>query len=224
MAEMAAKGGFTFHAIANSSFIRKSLTSQGLQAPHDSKTVAKMVLMFANGKKHDMAKEIEAMIQCGERFSASLDEYTSIIYRRLASVNLHSKDKFYSLGLVRIDGSLNAACATELLRETFGVQGFTGQSYCSHGFSDAAAMMLKMGHKILTEHQVCLAHSVHLAVIEVLYETKAYIQAPGPDETNDDNFQELICDDDLIPAEEEDFNVQKELQLELVSDLAGIIK
>ena len=85
-------------------------------------------------------------------------------------------------------------------------------------------MMLKMGHEILAEHQVCLAHGMHLAVIEVLYKTKAYIEALGPDETNDDSFQELTCDDDLIPAEEEDFNVQEELQLELVSDLAGIIK
>ena len=90
--------------------------------------------------------------------------------------------------------------------------------------SDGAAMMLKMGHEILAEHQVCLAHGMHLAVIEVLYKTKAYIQAPGPDETNDNSFQELTCEDDLIPAEEEDFNVQEELKLELVSDLAGIIK
>ena len=77
--------------------------------------------------------------------------------------------------------------------------------------------MLKMGHEILAEHQVCLAHDMHLAVIEILYKTKA-------DETNDDSFQDLTCDDDLIPFEEEDFNVQEELQLELVSDLAGIIK
>ena len=132
MAKLAAKDGFTFHAIANSSFIRKSLTLQGLQTPRDPKTVAKMVLMFTNDKKHDMVKEIEAMIQCGKRFSASLNEYTSIKNRRLASVNLHPKDKYYSLGLVSIDGSLNEACATKLLRNL--VQGFTGQSYCSHGF------------------------------------------------------------------------------------------
>ena len=224
MAEMTAKDGFTFHAIANSSFIRKSLTLQGLQALHDPKTVAKMVLMFANDKKHDMAKEIEAMIQCGKRFSASLDEYTSIKNRRLASVNLHSKDKYYSLGLVRIDGSLSAACATELLREKLLEFKVSLDSQIVAMVSDGAAMMLKMGHEIQAEHRVCLAHGMHLAVIEILYKTKAYIQAPGPDETNDDSFQELTCDDDLIPAEEEDFNVEEELQLELVSDLAGIIK
>ena len=49
--------------------------------------------------------------------------------------------------------------------------------------SDGAAMLRKMGHKIHAEHHVCLAHGVHLAVIEVLYKTKAYIQAPGLDET-----------------------------------------
>ena len=218
--EMAAEDGFTFHAIANSSFTRKSLTLQGLQAPHDPKTVAKMVLMFANDKKHDMAKEIEAMIQCCKRFSASLAEYTSIKNRRLASV----KDKYYSLEMVSIDGSLNAACATELLREKLLEFKVSLDSHIVAMVSDGAAMMLKMGHEILAEHQVCLAHGMHLAVIEVLYKTKAYIQAPGPDKTNDDSFKELTCDDDLIPAEEEDFNAQEELPLELVSDLAGIIK
>ena len=188
MAELAAKDGFTFHAIANSSFICKSLTLQGLQVPRDPKTVAKMVLMFANDKKHDMAKEIEAMIQYGKRFSASLDEYTSIKNRRLASVNLHSKDKYYSLGLVSIDGPLNAACATELLREKLLEFKVSLDSHIVAMVSDGAAMMLKMGHEILAEHQVCLAHGMHLAVIEVLYKTKVYIQAPGPDETNDNSF------------------------------------
>ena len=139
-------------------------------------------------------------------------------------MNLHSKDKYYSLGLVSIDGSLNAACATELLREKLLEFKVSLDSYIVAMVSDGAAMMLKMGHEILAEHQVCLAHGMHLVFIEVLYKTKAYIQAPGPDETNDDSFQELTCDDYLIPAEEEDFNVQEELQLELVSDLAGIIK
>ena len=98
MAKMTAKDGFTIHAIANSSFICKLLTLQGLQAPHDSKTVAKLVLKFANDKKHDMAKEIKPMIECGKWFSASHDEYTSIKTRRLASMNFHSKNKNYSLG------------------------------------------------------------------------------------------------------------------------------
>ena len=38
-----------------------------------------------------MAKEIEAMVECGKRFSASLDQYTSIKNRRFASVNVHSR-------------------------------------------------------------------------------------------------------------------------------------
>ena len=51
MAEMMAKDWFIFHAIANNSFIRKSLTLQGLQALHDPKTVAKTVLIVANDQE-----------------------------------------------------------------------------------------------------------------------------------------------------------------------------
>ena len=36
-AEMTVKDGFTFYAIAYSSFIRRLLTFHGLQAPHDPK-------------------------------------------------------------------------------------------------------------------------------------------------------------------------------------------
>ena len=176
------------------------------------------------GKKN-MAKEIEAMIDCGKRFSASLDEYTSIKNRRLASVNLHLKNKYSSRGQVSIYGSLNAACATELLREKLLEFKVSLDSHVVALVSDGAAMMLKTGHEIHAEHQVCLASGQHLAVIEVLYKTKAYIQAPGPDETNDNRLEEATYDDDLIAAEEENIDIQEdELQLELVSKLVHVIK
>ena len=122
-----------------------------------------------------MAKEIEAVIECGERFSASLDEYTSIKNKRLANVNLHSKNRYYSLGLVSIDGSLNAACATELLRDKLLEFKVLLDCHIVALVSDGAAMMLKIGHEIHAKHQVCLADGLHLAVIEVLCKTKAYI-------------------------------------------------
>ena len=53
MAEMTAKDGFTFHATANSLFIRILWTLPGLQAPHNTKTVAKLVLKFANDTEQD---------------------------------------------------------------------------------------------------------------------------------------------------------------------------
>ena len=152
MAEMTAKDGFTFHAVANSSFIRRSRTLRGFQAPHDTKTVAKLMFKFANDKKHDLAKEIEAMIECGKRFLASLDKYTSIKNGRLASVNFPFKSKYYSLGLVSIDGSLNAACATELLRKKRLEFKVSLDCHILVLVSDGAAMMLKMGHEIHGKH------------------------------------------------------------------------
>ena len=58
--------------------------------------------------------------------------------------------------------------------------------------------------------KVCLVHSLHLAVIEVLHKTKAYIQASGPNETNNDSFEEVTYDDDLITAEEENLDIQED--------------
>ena len=69
--------------------------------------------------------------------------------------------------MVSIDGSLNATCATELLREK--VLEFTVllDIHIVALVLDGAAMMLKMGHEIHVEHQACLPHGLHLAVIRV---------------------------------------------------------
>ena len=67
-------------------------------------------------------------------------------------------------------------------------------------------MMLKMGHKIHAEYQVCLAHGMHLAVIKVLYKKKANIEAFGPHETG---LEEVTYVDDLITAEEENLAIQE---------------
>ena len=87
-------------------------------------------------------------------------------------MNLYSKNKYYSLGLVSIDGSLNAASATELFREKLLKSKVSLDSNIVTLVLDGAAMMLKMGHKIHAEYQVCLAHGLLLAVIEVLHKTK----------------------------------------------------
>ena len=197
-----------------------------MQAPRDHETVAKLAKLakFSTDKKHDTTKEIKAMSECGKRFSASLDEYTSIKNRRLNSVKLFS-NKHYSLGLVSIDGSLNAACATELWREKLLEFKVLLDSHIVALVSDGAAMMLKMGHEIHTEHQVCLAHGLHLAVIELLYKTKAYIQALTPDETTNNSLEEVTYVDDLITTEKEDLDIQEdELQLELFSKLGSVTK
>ena len=55
------------------------------------------------------------LLRKGTRFSISLDEYTSSRNRRLMNINLHTKEKFWNLGMQRIKGSMPAQKVVELV-------------------------------------------------------------------------------------------------------------
>ena len=77
-------------------------------------------------------------------------------------VNLHGNEgTFWSLGIIRVHGSLPA----ERLRE-FGLD-LDGDiiAICT----DGASVMVKVGKLIKADQQLCFAHSIQLAVLDVLY-------------------------------------------------------
>ena len=58
------------------------------------------------------------MLQKGEKFSITTDEWTSISGRRFMNINIHGKDKFVkNLGLIRITGSFTATAALTTLEK-----------------------------------------------------------------------------------------------------------
>ena len=82
-------------------------------------------------------------------------------------MNLHSK--FWNLGLLRINGGLPAEKCVLLLSEKLNQYGLSLEKNIVCLTNNGAAIMQKVGKLIPAAQQLCLAHAIQLAVVDVLY-------------------------------------------------------
>lgn len=78
--------------------------------------------------------------------------------------------------------------------------------------SDGASVMLKFGRLALFESMTCYSHGLHLAVCDILYQKKLYVE---PTETNSNNTEsscseESDCESEYSGASTESFNSDHE--------------
>jgi hypothetical protein len=118
-----------------------------------------------------LSQKIE-QLENGERFSLSTDEWTSLKNRRFAGLNLHGK-KVRLLGMIRIKGSMTSERGKEIIQRKLSEFGLDLTKHIVATVTDGAAVMRKMGELMDVEHQICNAHGLHLAVIDVLYKKKS---------------------------------------------------
>ena len=58
---------------------------------------------------NDVMMEMQQSLKSGNRFSLSLDEYSSLKHKRYLNSNVHQdKDKFWNFGMVAISGRMTA--------------------------------------------------------------------------------------------------------------------
>lgn len=203
VAKLASVDGLSAYTIANSKFIRRSLAEKKMLLPSTPSQVMNMV-----HKQYDIAKErvmqvIAEKVKKGERFSISLDEYTSLRNRRYVNINLHALGVFWNLGMVRIIGSLPADKTVELVEKKLSDFNVNMKNDVIASVTDGASVMVKFGKISHSEHQQCFAHGLHLAVCDVLYKKLASrIEIPVPEQSSIEN----LSDDDDI-AEEDIYTV-----------------
>ncbi len=131
--------------------------------------------------KKQVLNEISQHILDSKTFSLTLDEWTSIKNRRYMNINVHTSDtKFWNLGLCRIYGSMPADKCLIIIENKLKEFGISLKSIISIT-TDGASVMKKTVKLTDANHQLCLAHGIQLAVIQVLY--------------NKNNFEEI---EDLV--------------------------
>ena len=87
------------------------------------------------------------------------------------NINLHARNcQFWSLGLIRITGSMSADKCIELLEQKLAQHGLDLRKDIVGIMTDGASVMKKVGRILPVNQQLCFAHGVQLAVIEVLYQ------------------------------------------------------
>jgi len=85
-----------------------------------SQQAAFRVRSFVSGEMQQIKKQ-------GHRFRLTFDEWTSNRNRRYMCVNVHANTQFWSLGMIRVHGSMPAEKCVELLEQKlsdFGLKSF----------------------------------------------------------------------------------------------------
>ena len=209
--------GIPFRLFITSPDIRKGLEAQGFSPlPKSRETVKKMVMKHGNRIRETVCKEIEQLKTAGKRFSLTFDEWTSTRNRRYMNINVHAAGgEFWNLGMVRVHGSMPAEKCVTMLEGKLSDFGLLLKHDVVAICTDGASVMKKVGALIPPQQQLCYAHGLQLAVLDVLYKCSVRCK-PTPeqesserpesvdeeDEDSDkpDNF-EVICDTDELIAE-----------------------
>ena len=169
-ARLTAEDLLTYSQCANSKIIKRGLIAQGYK-PFDSvSAISKAVKRYALRVKKDIIKDLEEKLQRGERFSVTLDEFTAKNIRRFTNFNIHfARECPKCIGMARVFGSLDNEAAAKLFEKKLEEFGIDIESDVVANTTDAASVMVAMGERLTTIHQLCYAHALHLAVVDVLY-------------------------------------------------------
>jgi len=102
--------------------------------------------------------EMQLLEKQGHRFSLTFDEWTSNRNRRYMCVNVHANTQFWSLGMIRIHGSMPAEKCVELLEQKLSDFGLSLSEDIVCICTDGASVMAKVG-KLIKAALLCPRHS-----------------------------------------------------------------
>lgn len=188
---MVCKDGFSLSTFCTSSDLRLLFAKSGFQLPTSPNTIRAIIYRYADNVQADFIKEFTNLKQKGQRFSLSFDEWTSQKNHRYINLNLHHDDKHFNLGLIRIHGSCTAEHCIELVSERLNIFGLVMEIDTIGITTDGASLMVKVGKLLPCYQQLCYAHGIQLAVVDVLYKKKPHkeVEQAATDESDE-------CEDD----------------------------
>jgi hypothetical protein len=174
IARLTASDGLSFRVFAKSTDMRRLFAAAGYtELPKSATSVQTLVSQHGQAVRSFVMTELADRLAKGQKFSLTFDEWTSTRNHRYMIVNVHEQgQKFWSLGLVRVSGSMPAEKCIELLEEKLAKFGLSLSQDIVAICTDGASVMCKVGRLIDAEHQLCLAHGIQLAVLDVLYKNK----------------------------------------------------
>lgn len=215
---MAACDGIPFSTLANSPSFQKLFHLSGFTGiPKSGNGIRNAIMNYYNSRRDEVVEIIKEHITNGKKISITLDEWTSTANRRYMNINIHSvKGRFWNLGLVRILGSATSeACLLYIQTklQKFGIS-FSSDVFCLS--TDGAAVMKKLGRISEKQQQLCIAHGIHLAVLEVIYQNDSPLVTAEEEQPEEDSGEDVG---------ESGFEIeQSEVPLDLKKNLGDIVK
>lgn len=137
----------------------------------------------------DIIEEIVELKSKGKKFSIAFDEWTSTSNKRFMNIIIHTNQKFFNIGLVRMKKSGTAVNCIQYLEDRLKEFGVLLPEDVVSFTTDGASTMQKIGKLIVPKQQLCYAHGLHLAVVDVLYK----------------NTPSVCTEEELSSSEDDDF-------------------
>ena len=208
IAQLVAKDGFSFSQIAKSELTRRAFKSDGFDIPISRQGVRNQFMREYKLTSESIANDILAAKEKGARFSISFDESTSVRNRRYMNINLHNATNFQSLGLIRINGSMNTEKAIQFVRDRLEKFHLNLDNDIVATITDGASVMMKFGKTTTPIHIACLAHAIHLCICDIVYKKNTIMGGlkNSCDEKDDDQNEDDDSDKDSDDFENRDFD------------------
>ncbi|KAI8130534.1 hypothetical protein CVS40_0250 [Lucilia cuprina] len=207
IARMTAVDGFPFSVFITSSELRKSLISRGFDVPKSKETIKARFMDYYLKCKNKMKDEKIGIKGNNLKFSLTFDEWTSTSNKRFINIILRSSDNYFNLGLVRLKKSATAVVCIQYLEQRLSDFGVSLSNDIVGFTTDGASTMKKIGKIIAPKQQLCIAHGLHLALVDILYKSNDFPCESSSDE--DEEFDSFtILKGDIKSDLTEKFNIK----------------
>lgn len=110
---------------------------------------------YAEKEKSRLADKFQAMVRKAIRFSLTIKEYTSSQNKRLMNINIHTFQEYWTLGMVKLPGSLPSERVKEMLVAQLASYNLTMQDHIVCSTTDGASVKVKYGKLVVPELQLC---------------------------------------------------------------------
>ncbi|KRZ20282.1 hypothetical protein T4B_5909 [Trichinella pseudospiralis] len=109
-----------FCVLAKSTEIQKRMKiARGLKIPATEKRMKQMAMSFDEEIMPEIKKRLKEEKDSGRKFCLSLDEWTSCGSKRYLCLNVHTANKAYAVGMIRINGSVTVSDIIQIILEKF---------------------------------------------------------------------------------------------------------
>lgn len=170
VATMIAKDGLTFRVFETSSELRESLQARGYLLPKTAKTFKSMTIKYSKKIRQNQKKVIKELVAKGERFCVTFDEWTSLRNIRYINLILHGRNsEIWNLGMIRIRRKLSSERCLSYVSKRLKEFDLSMTDHIVCIFTDGTSVMTKIAKIGPAYQQLCFAHGIQLAVIDVLY-------------------------------------------------------
>lgn len=208
LARLTSRDGLSFRIICTSLDIRLGLTARGFSdIPKSVSGISNIVKNYGNKVKEQLKIEIKKLKLDGQKFSLTFDEWTSIKNRIYLNLNVHATDKmFWNLGLCRVNGTMPAEKCVDIIDAKLKIYNICLDYDIVAITTDGASVMKKVGKIINADQQLCLAHGIQLAILEVLYNKHKQVKQIYVDDDDDDIEEESESEREMSDLKDIDEN------------------